>query len=587
MTIEERRDILFAAQHDLIGEEVDAAGNLVQFSYRERFIAACAANCAFFISTSLWIYDPEAREGEEMEVPFLLRPVQERYVKALVEAIRRGYDLGTEKSRSMGATWCFLAVFFWFWLFYANSSFLVGSLNRDKTDRKGDRTTLFAKLDYLIESLLLDVPFLYPKGYISDKPTRTYLKMLHPSNGSIITGEAPGVDFGRSGRYLAVAFDEFAGWKFGHASWTACSLTTKCHLPISTPKGMGNQFGKLMNPPRGNMGIRKFRLYWRDDPTKTAWARNNDPDRPWYEGPSGENTLIQPWLEFWKNYFNYDETMLAQEIEIDYSRSVQGQIYFNIGRAKRGDFPYNPDLPLYSTWDFGVRDFCAIIWIQYNIFTNEHIVIDSFQFTGRPFRWYVPFILGENEALGDDFGGYTKDQREIIERHAGFEYSAHYGDPAGRDRNPVTATSVIQEASKYGFKITTNSRGRNFEERINMTRILIPRLCIDEERNPELIEALENYHFGPIPEGTQQTTIVNKPVHDEYSHFSTALEYYSVNQKNNRLYAARVQTRSVPQAQSRVVFGNQALWQEYLKAQKDGRSVPQRRKSTDGTGYFS
>lgn len=584
MTIQERRDVLFAAQHDQYGLEV-VEGQVIRFSYRERFNESCRSSPQFFISNCLWIFDPEAREGDFTEVPFLLRPLQEDFIQELRTAIDRGYDLLTEKSRSMGATYCVLAIFLWYWLFESNATFLIGSLNRDKTDKKDDRSTLFAKLDFMVESLMIDTPWLMPAGYVTDKPTRTYMRMHNPVNNAMITGEAPGTNFGRSGRFKAIFLDEFAAWPFGHSSWTACSLTARCHLPVSTPRGMANQFGKLANPKKGK-GIRKIRLYWQDDPTKTVWRRNNDPEKPWYRGEEFENELIQPWLEFWKSYFDYDPTMLAQEIEIDYSRSVEGQIYANFHLARRGVYEYTPDFPLYSTWDFGIRDYCSIIWIQYNYISNLHHVIDSFQTNGKPIEWFVPFIFGKDLALGDKYGGYTRDELEIIHRHEDWEYADHFGDPSGVRLEMTSARSITAILNDHGILVHTNAKMNNFNDRITMTRMLIPRLCIDEDKNPEFVEAMENYHWSVQPEGSQASTLPNKPVHDAYSHFATAMEFYATNQRNVKQLAAK-KTMKEYESRSLVVFGNQELWDEYIRQKKRGNDISKglRRRPVDSTGY--
>lgn len=579
MTLQERRDILHAAQNDLWGEEVEkGTGRLVRFSYRKRFNDACAADPVFCISACFWIFDPEAREDGDIstntyaEMPFLLRELQEEYITNLRHAIDTGYDLLTEKSRSMGATWCVLALFIWYWLFRPNSTFLIGSLNRDKTDKKGDNATLFGKLDFLIDMLAVDAWWLVPEGYVSDKPTRTYLKMLNPVNGSAITGEAPGENFGRSGRYMAAFLDEFAAWPFGKASWTSCSLTARCLLPVSTPHGMSNQFGRLANPPKGQKGIRKFRMYWKDDPTKNFWTKNDNPDAPWYNGPEREDELIQPWHEFYRHKYNYDDSEIAQEIEISYGRSVKGQIYFSFHLVIRGIYDYNPGLPLYSAWDFGFRDFMAIIWIQYNRFQNEHRVIDSFQFAERPVEWYVPFILGTNLALGDKWGGYNSDQVKIIERHEGWQYADHYGDPSGKNVELVSARSAIKDLMDHGIKVRTNSKANHFRERLNLSRKLLTRTVVDERYNDEFIEAMENYRFPEQTENTQSTDPKDKPVHDEYSHFATAFQYYSVNQKNSVAFAQTRIAAPAPQ-QPRVVFGNQQLWDQLMEEQKQGRGI--------------
>jgi hypothetical protein len=122
-----------------------------------------------------------------------------------------------------------------------------------------------------------------------------HMRMSFPDTGATITGEA-GDNIGRGDRTSIYIVDESALLERPERIDAALSQTTNCRLDISTPRGMGNSFATR----RFGGKIDVFTFHWRNDPRK---------DDAWYQR---QIEIID------------DPVIIAQEIDIDYTASVEG-----------------------------------------------------------------------------------------------------------------------------------------------------------------------------------------------------------------------------------------------------------------------
>jgi hypothetical protein len=72
---------------------------------------------------------------------------------------------------------------------------------------------------------------------------------------------------------------------------------------------------------------------------------------------------------------------------------------------------------------------------------------------------------------------------------------------------------------KQGKDITT------VEERITKTALSFKNLCVNEDLH-DFIQAIQQSKYPSEKENSESTTEKTKPIHNVYSHFRTALEYY-------------------------------------------------------------
>lgn len=448
-----------------------------------------AADIYLFLN-DLFVFEPRTKEA----LPFHLYPFQKEYVSKLVDCIDNGKELFVEKSRDMGVSWTTLGVFLWYWMFTDNAQFLIGSRTENEVD---DRlvTSLFGKLDFFLNNLI-KAPYIF-EGFDATK-NRTYLKLTHPTNGSVIAGSSASANFSRAGRYLVVFFDELAFWPFQQSSWEAAGETTRTRIAVTTPS-MYPSYAKSL---RNSQKIEVYTLHWTRHPLKN-----------------------EAWYELAKQRKTTDE--VARELDINWDGSTKGIVYSEIQNAIVGSFPFLPAQPLYVSWDFG-RDGTALQWWQLNRHSGKWRVIDSYFFQNETLDYVFPAF---GKPVETKFN-YDLADIEFFETMAKLPKAIHYGDPDVEKRNLQTTSSNRQFLfNKLGIYVQTNTKANSFVERRTFCkRILQTGIEINETpRNVFYLESMRNYRYPDRLEGSQATSEIVAPVHSIHSHHATATEYLAVN----------------------------------------------------------
>lgn len=268
----------------------------------------CRNDPSYFISTWVWTYDPRRRPSN---MPFLLFPKQEDFITWLQTRVANDEDGLVEKSRDAGLSWLCISYAVWQWLFVPSSKITFGSRKADLVDSLGNPDSLFEKIRILLKNL--------PEWMRPDDYSDNELRFTNRDNGSTITGEA-GDNMGRGGRSTLYFLDEFAFVERAHKVDAAVSENSEVKIYVSTPNGNGNPFAKK----RHSGAYPVFNIHWKDDPRKNYWelkdAANNivSTGRGW-DAPPGAK---YPWYEGRKA--KLDSVVLAQEVDINYSASIEG-----------------------------------------------------------------------------------------------------------------------------------------------------------------------------------------------------------------------------------------------------------------------
>ena len=247
-------------------------------------------NPAEFITDWGQTYDPRNVErGLPATVPFILFPRQREWVDWVI-ARWRGQEPGiTEKTRDMGMSWCSVALACTLCLFNDGMSVGFGSRKENYVDKLGDPKSLFWKARMFMEGL----PPEFRRGWTRDHAP--HMRVKFPETGSVMTGEA-GDNIGRGDRASIYFVDEAAFLERPMLIEASLSATTNCRIDISTPNGNANPFAQKrfkFDPER------VFTFHWRSHP-----ARGDE----WYA----------------KQVAELDPVTVAQEIDINYSASVEG-----------------------------------------------------------------------------------------------------------------------------------------------------------------------------------------------------------------------------------------------------------------------
>jgi hypothetical protein len=234
----------------------------------------------------VWTYDPR---GVPSKLPFDLFPRQVECVRWLEEREAKQEDGIIEKSRDMGATWLVCAYMVHRWLFRPGIAGGIGSRKLELVDKIGDPKTIFDKLRFIIHNL----PFWQlPVGFRPQKHDN-FCNLINPDNGGTIAGEG-GDSIGRGGRTSMYFVDESAHLERALKVEASLSANSNVKIHVSTPNGPNNFYRMARS---GRYPVFTFR--WQDDPRK---------NEEWYEK---QKELLDP-------------VTLAQEVDLDYTASVEG-----------------------------------------------------------------------------------------------------------------------------------------------------------------------------------------------------------------------------------------------------------------------
>ena len=463
---------------------------------RAAVMKQCGNDILFFVDMFGWTYNPRL---DNSDIQFITYPFQVIFLQDMIKNIELERDSCTEKSRDMGYSWLLVAIHCYGFLFRGWAS-LYGSYKENFVDNRGDMDSFFERCRYFLSRL---PEWMKPSDMI-DK----YMGISSEALGCSISGDS-GENFGTGGRRKFVTHDEYALWQNDAKAFRKTKDVTNCRIFGGTPEGKFNVYGKIMTKHRDyvHLDMQRIRLHWSLHPLKTD---------EWYEKQKRSRTKLD----------------IAKELDISYDDSVTGAVYKDFNTlATFGKYDFDPDLRLFTSWDFG-RDMTAIIWWQKCFKTGRIFIIDAFQKPDTDIDFFSAFVTGQEVASF----AYNEDEREMIERHKGWKhaYSNHFGDPYnGQSRSVVTTSTVQTVLARYGINMVFN-RASKLEERIKKVELATRRMFVHDDLY-DFIQAIIQSRYPETKEGREGTSEKTKPIHDINSHFRTALEYGIDNEPDHDL----------------------------------------------------
>lgn len=224
-------------------------------------------------------------------MPFIPFPRQVEFMDEVVYCWRNRKDLVNDKSRDMGMSWCAVGIADVLCLLYDNMAIGFGSRKAELVDKLGDPKSLLYKAREFIKYIPREF-----RGDWNEKKHSKEMQIDFPTTKSVIAGEA-GDDIGRGDRKAIYFVDEAAHLEHPEAVDAALSNTTNCRIEMSSVKGTDNPFAQR----RFGGKVRVFTVHWRQDPRK---------DDAWYAEMCDR----------------FDAMVIAQEVDINYSASVENVI---------------------------------------------------------------------------------------------------------------------------------------------------------------------------------------------------------------------------------------------------------------------
>ncbi len=205
------------------------------------------------------------------------------------------------------------------------------------------------------------------------------------------------------------------------------------------------------------------------------------------------------------------EDFVQQEFYCSFTLGVEGSYYAKYMQEAKdenriGNVPWNKQTRVYTAWDLGYGDSCAIIF--YQVVGNEIHIIDYYENHGEGLPHYATILKDKSYIYADHFAPHD------IDSHA---FSS--------------GLSAREVGTSLGIKfITLPTLKLRLEDGIEAVRGLFPRIWIDSIRCRQLIKCLENYRkeFDIKLESYKE-----RPRHDKYSHGADAMRYLAIAVKLN------------------------------------------------------
>lgn len=179
------------------------------------------------------------------------------------------------------------------------------------------------------------------------------------SDGSgSISGKSASADAGRGSSKRAIFMDEMASMQYGTQINSACASATNCRIMNSTPKGKFNEFYRMREVAYAEYpAVVGLRYHWSEHPFYT-----------------------DEWYEAQRATYKGREWACAQELDIDYTGSVEGAVYkmwntVKIGKGKNFEYDYRLKTYVIVDNSQGGNDNHAIIVAQ--TWRDQIRIIDS------------------------------------------------------------------------------------------------------------------------------------------------------------------------------------------------------------------
>jgi phage terminase large subunit len=193
-----------------------------------------------------------------------------------------------------------------------------------------------------------------------------------------------------------------------------------------------------------------------------------------------------------------------QELECSFEAAILGAYWGKeLAQAERDgritDLPWEPSLPVHTSWDLGIGDSTAIWFWQ--VAGSEVRVIDHYENHGQGLGHYASVLASKPYRYGDDWVPHDARVKELGTGRTRVETLISLG------RNPkiVPAHKIM--------------------DGINAVRLTLPRMWFDRFKCADGIEALRQYQ-SEFDEKAR--TFKDNPKHDWTSHTSDAMRYLAI-----------------------------------------------------------
>jgi hypothetical protein len=222
---------------------------------------------------------------------------------------------------------------------------------------------------------------------------------------------------------------------------------------------------------------------------------------------------------------NLSGNQLLQEYYGKFVGSTEGSVYPEWDPAKYlVSLQYDPAMPLYSFWDFGIGDLGVCLFVQVEDVEVPLRDVDG-TYLGSEYLAHLRILdaIAAKDWRAADWADAW--HAWLATNTGGRKPLASYGDPAGRQRAQGSGTSVIDDLMAAGVPVapapkkTPDYGARIIKNMMAGGRVLANR---DAEGTVKVSAALASHRWHLDANGNRVGTA---PVHDWTGHYADPLRY--------------------------------------------------------------
>lgn len=255
---------------------------------------------------------------------------------------------------------------------------------------------------------------------------------------------------------------------------------------------------------------------WRRFHPKSPFRK---PNTEWYNAPTYDNKRNLPREYIRDLESDYEGKFYDQEVLGRFVGVISGAVFPEFDEEEHvGEVRYNPSLPLYAGWDFGIGDDGVVVFAQVDY--NPKVLPDGSTIY-MPRLYVIGSVSGNNmttKQWAQTFWKWLDDNAE------GRVPTAMWGDPSAQARSH-TGTSQLQALAAEGVYVIPAPRKPVDEGLLILQNLMEGNRFLVNYEEEDYIRALRTYRWKVDDEGNK---LSDTPIHDWTSHRADATRYLAI-----------------------------------------------------------
>lgn len=433
--------------------------------------------------------------------PYILYPFQDYWItwqrRAFLTRGPKG-DTITLKSRDMGMSNTAVGMLAARWMTLPDYQARLMSRVEDLVDNTADPDSLFWKVDGMLRATPRWMLEKFKPGFNWDFHRR-HMSLEDPITRSLLSGESTTATAGRAKRCDAALLDEFPFMINFKTIWDNLRAATYHRVALGSAS-------RIKGPDAHNL-VRTGRHAYIEIDSRTGMHPKQT--KEWHE------------LERSRS----DKASYDQEVGMDWFAEAGDFVYPEFMRKELVEAPYLPYLgTVYGCIDDGAH---WAMWVLQHIQATGRIhVLACYRNHGKATGYYGAMMRGL--TLGGE--EYDEFDLAMVNFFKVIQPEIWIGDAHAANWEQNSGTSVIEDLwRKNGIVLNVDFQRRKYKDRHDDLQDIAGQLDFNNgwPWMDEGLRALQMYRYPSSPEGKELRREPQEPLHNDDSHYATALEWWA------------------------------------------------------------